>query len=491
MPDTHDLSLILKSRFPIVTLETTEEPRVLELLGDVCRKDRLALFAWSVTGGLRRHGNENHLMNTQDLAACLRFIQATPQQGVYVLLDAHAFMADPVNTRLAREIALDYANVPRTLVFVSPSISLAPELSRMSARFTLKVLDLAGVRQLIVEEFDQWRKDGGKVTADREALEHLSRHLVGLTSDDARRLVRQSLRDDSAITREDVRRTLAHKHETLGGASVLSLEPDAADPSEVAGQANLKRWLDRRREVFLGVDGAEHLDVSKGILLLGVQGSGKSLAAKAVAGSWGLPLLRLDIGTLYNKFYGETEKNLRQALAAADGMAPCVLWIDEIEKGISTESGDGEGGVSRRMLGTLLTWMAERRSRVFLVATANDITSLPPELLRKGRFDEIFFIDLPEPATREDITRIHLRKRNLDPAAFDCRAIAAACAGFSGAEIEAAIVSGLYEARARSQSLSDSLILQEMAQTRPLSVVMAERVMALRAWAADRTVGTD
>ena len=491
MTETHDLSLILKSRFPIVTIETTEEPRILELLAEVCRKERLALFAWSVTSGLRRHGNENHLMNTQDLASCLRFIQATPQQGVYVLLDAHAFMADPVNTRLVREIALDYGNVPRTLVFVSPSLSLAPELNRMSARFTLTVLDLAGVRQLIVDEFDQWRNDGGKITADREALEHLSRHLVGLTADDARRLVRQSLRDDSAITREDVQRTLAHKHETLGGASVLSLEPDAADPAQVAGQANLKRWLERRREVFLGVDGAEHLDVPKGILLLGVQGSGKSLAAKAVAGSWGLPLLRLDIGTLYNKFYGETEKNLRQALAAADGMAPCVLWIDEIEKGISTESGDGEGGVSRRMLGTLLTWMAERRSRVFLVATANDITSLPPELLRKGRFDEIFFIDLPEPGPREEIARIHLKKRKLDPVSFDCRTIASACAGFSGAEIEAAIVSGLYEARARSQSLSDSLILQEIAQTRPLSVIMAERVAALRAWAADRTVSAD
>jgi SpoVK/Ycf46/Vps4 family AAA+-type ATPase len=218
-----------------------------------------------------------------------------------------------------------------------------------------------------------------------------------------------------------------------------------------------------------------------------VQGSGKSLAAKAVAGSWNVPLLRLDFATLYNKYYGETERNLRQALKAAEAMAPCVLWIDEIEKGLAVDDG-ADGGLSRRVLGTLLTWMAERDARVFLAATANDVSRLPPELLRKGRFDEIFFVDLPDAPTREEIFRIHLGRRKLAPAAFDVLALAAAADGFSGAEIEQAVVAAAYEAHAAKRPLDTALVAEELARTRPLSVVMAERVAELRAWAAGRTV---
>jgi SpoVK/Ycf46/Vps4 family AAA+-type ATPase len=211
-----------------------------------------------------------------------------------------------------------------------------------------------------------------------------------------------------------------------------------------------------------------------------------------VAGAWGLPLMRLDFATLYNKFFGETERNLREALKAAEGMQPCVLWIDEIEKGLATDHGSGvDGGVSRRVLGTLLTWLSERNSRVFIVATANDIQGLPPELLRKGRFDEVFFVDLPDAEARRDILRIHLKRRKLDPAQFDLDALAADAAGFAGAEIEQAIVSSLYEAFAESKPLTSALIAAEIKRTRPLSVVMAERMAALRAWARDRAVRAD
>ncbi|HRC39413.1 MAG TPA: AAA family ATPase, partial [Rubrivivax sp.] len=214
----------------------------------------------------------------------------------------------------------------------------------------------------------------------------------------------------------------------------------------------------------------------------------KSLAAKSIAGAWGLPLLRLDFAALYNKFHGETERNLRAALQSAEAMAPCVLWFDEIEKGLATDGGDSDGGVSRRILGTLLTWMAERKSRVFMVATANDISRMPPELLRKGRFDEIFFVDLPSAAARADIFRIHLARRRLDAARFDLAALAEAAEGFSGAEIEQAVVSALYEALGENQPLTAQHVIDELGRTRPLSVVMAEQVEDLRAWAADRTV---
>ncbi len=208
-----------------------------------------------------------------------------------------------------------------------------------------------------------------------------------------------------------------------------------------------------------------------------------------MAGSWGLPLLRLDFGTLYNKYHGETERNLREALKQAETMAPCVLWIDEIEKGLSTDGSDS--GTSRRVLGTLLTWMAENDERAFLVATANDIETLPPELLRKGRMDEIFFVDLPDLDTRRRIFEIHLKKRELNTAAMDMDSLAAACDGFSGAEIEQAVVSALYASHARGEPPDPRALLKEIRDTRPLSVVMAERVGALRAWAAERTVAAN
>ena len=222
---------------------------------------------------------------------------------------------------------------------------------------------------------------------------------------------------------------------------------------------------------------------------MGVQGGGKSLAAKAVAGRWGLPLLRLDFGALYNKFYGETERNLRESLAAADAMAPCVLWVDEIEKGVATGSSDD--GTSQRVLGTLLTWMAERRAPVFLVATANAIDRLPPELIRKGRMDEIFFVDLPEAGVREEIFAIHLRKRSLSPEHFDLPSLAAASDAFSGAEIEQAVVAALYLAHEQQQDLQTNHVLDELARTRPLSRIMVEKISALRAWAQERTVSAN
>jgi SpoVK/Ycf46/Vps4 family AAA+-type ATPase len=250
----------------------------------------------------------------------------------------------------------------------------------------------------------------------------------------------------------------------------------------------LRKWLEVRRSFF--VEGAKaNLDPPRGVLLLGVQGCGKSLAAKAAAGIYGVPLLRLDFGVLYNKYYGETERNLRKALETAEVMSPCVLWMDEIEKGLAV--GDEDDGLSRRILGTLLTWMSERRKPVFVVATANDITRLPPEMVRKGRFDEIFFVDLPSAQNRRNILEIHLGKRCLDARRFDLEVLTKATDGFSGSEIEQAIVSAMYTAHAQGREVSQEDLLGEIQQTRSLSVVMAEKVDEIRQWAADRTVPCD
>jgi AAA+ superfamily predicted ATPase len=492
MNELQDLLVLIKSRFPIVLIETHEEPRVLSLLEKSTNLDNSPLYTWSVTSGLRRRIGSDIVAETSELTLALRHIERTVQNGVYVLLDAQPYLQDPINLRLIREIALSYSKTPRTLVFVSPRIELPSELLRMSARFELALLDPAGVVKIIREEVELWHTERGgsvSVRGSQQTVDMIAQHLSGSSPEDARRLIRQAIRDDSRLNLEDVERILKFKHQSLAANTLLELELNCGDFAEVAGQANLKRWLDRRRSVFLAQTGTTALDAPKGILLLGVQGSGKSLAAKAIAGTWGVPLLRLDFGSLYAKYFGETERNLREALAAAEAMAPCVLWIDEIEKGLAADDDSAsDGGLSRRVLGTLLTWMAERKKRVFIVATANDISALPPELIRKGRFDEIFFVDLPDETTRKEILRIHLTQRKASADEFDLEALAQQCDGFSGAEIEQALVSALYEAHASNAPLSTALIAVELRRTRPLSVTLGEHIAGLRAWAADRTV---
>lgn len=486
MKDLHDLQLVLASNTPIIVIESLEETRLLQLFGRLGLKLDHPLFKWSVTEGLTRldidFGPQRLTAEPEEV---LKHIKALPEPGFFLLLDFHPFLENPVHIRLIKEIAQSYDLVPRTLVFISHAFAIPPEIRHLSARFDLQLPDRGGLKRLIKEEIERWQAGSRRpARTDPVAVEHLVNNLGGVTLTDARRLVRGAIEDDGAITLEDIPDLAKTKYELIGQQGVISFEYETARFSEVAGLERLKEWLSRRHGAFLGR--SPGLDPPKGIMLLGIQGAGKSLAAKAVAGTFGVPLLRLDFAALYDKFYGETEKNLGRALAIADSMAPCVLWLDEIEKGVAP--GNSDDGLSRRVLGSLLTWMAERRSRVFMVATANDIERLPPELIRKGRLDELFFVDLPDAATREAVFRIHLRKRNLAPSAFDLPALAEASAGFTGAEIEQAVVSALYAAHAQNRGLDEEHLHDELARTRPLSVVMSERVASLRAWASGRTV---
>jgi len=490
--ELQELCALLRSRFPVILMQSHEEPRLLELLQKAANLENQVLMTWSITCGIRRHGRDEAIYQTNDLLDALKHIDKTAQNGIYVLCDAHPGFKDPVAMRLIREIALSHGKSARTLVFVSPRLDEMPsELLRLSAHFHPRLPNRDDIRLLVSEEAKRYEhQTGEKPRGDKQALEMLIMHLLGMEQEDVRRLVRQALRDDGAIDADDVRRVLATKYEALGGAGTLAYEQSKVRFDDVGGLARLKHWVSLRRAPFLD-GGAADVDRPKGIVLLGVQGGGKSLAARAIAGEWGVPLMRLDFGALYNKYYGETERNLRAAFAAAESMSPCVLWIDELEKGISTDSGEGDGGVSRRVLGTLLTWMSERTDPVFIVATANDISKLPPELIRKGRFDEIFFVDFPGAAAREQIVRIHLGKRRQDLAKFEVAGIARLTEGFSGAEIEQAVVSASFEARSRNQAMATSDVQAEIERTRPLSVVMAEKIDALRGWAAERAVYAD
>ena len=346
------------------------------------------------------------------------------------------------------------------------------------------------LRRIVYDVAADWGSEHGhrEVQTTNKAIELLVRNLAGLTATDARRLALKAINDNGVISESDFPAVMRAKYELLGRDSLLSFEFETAQFAEIGGMRRLRAWLEVRKSFFRD-DVPPNLDPPRGVLLLGVQGCGKSLAAKAAAGIFGVPLLRLDFSVLYSKYYGETERNLTKALETAETMAPCVLWLDEIEKGLST--GDDDDGLSRRVLGILLTWMAERRKPVFTVATANDILRLPPEMVRKGRFDEIFFVDLPSAQIRRDVLCIHLRKRSLDPAHFDLDALTNATEGFSGSEIEQAIVSSMYTAHANSRSLTQADLLAEIQQTRPLSVLMAEKVSEIRDWASSRTVPCD
>jgi SpoVK/Ycf46/Vps4 family AAA+-type ATPase len=491
--DIKELEELLAAKMPIVAIESHEEAKVLQMCERFATLNDRALWRWSVTEGLRPANGSISAYNTQQIEDALRHIEKSAINAIYVFLDAHRFLDNPVVLRQIKDIASKTEWTHRMLVFLSAKLQVPEEIARLTARFRPSLPDRKRISEILGEEARKWKGDtGDQVKSSREALAVLVQHLGGLTESDVRRLARMAISDDGLINAADIAEVLKFKHEMLSSGGALQLEPGVPDINQLGGLANLKRWLKLRQNVFLDPEANAALPVPKGVLLLGVQGAGKSLAAKCVAGAWQLPLFRMDFGALYQKFHGETEKNIRDALAVADAMQPCVLWMDEIEKGISGDrSGESDGGVSKRVLGTLLTWMNDRATRVFLVATANDVSQLPPELLRKGRFDEIFFVDLPQAPGREEILRIHLARNKLNPAVFDLKRLANACDGFSGAEIEQAIVAALYEVHAQKRPVDDATIEQEMKRTRPLSVVMAEKIAQLRAWARERTVPAD
>ncbi|MCB1858065.1 MAG: AAA family ATPase [Gammaproteobacteria bacterium] len=489
MQTLRDLELLLASRTPLVIVESLEEKRITQLFPVLGLRLRVPVFQWTVTDGLRRLEIDFGPKGLHpDPTDALRHIRSEAEPAIYLLLDFHPYLSNPLHIRLIKEIAQNYDEIPKTLVFLSFELAIPSEIRHLTARFIVRLPGRNEIKRIIKEEAEAWQLRASRpVKADPKAVEALATHLLGVTTSDTRRLIRNAIADDGAIRQDDLPRVMQAKYELISRGGIISFEYDTAKFSDVAGLNRMKEWLEHRRSRFHDQDST--LDQPRGIMLLGVQGAGKSLAAKAVAGSLQLPLLRLDFGTLYNKYIGESEKNLRHALSITETMSPCVLWIDEIEKGISVNGSDD--GVSQRILGTLLTWMAEHNTGVFVVATANDIQRLPPELIRKGRLDEIFFVDLPGNGQRREIFSIHLRRRNQAPGGFDLDTLAQISDGFTGAEIEQAIVSALYRSQSDETGLTTEHLIEELERTSPLSVVMAERISELREWAAGRTVPAD
>ncbi len=487
----HDIKALVLSFHPVIVIETVEEERVKELLASVATQARLQFFQWSLTQGLTRdltpatrHGVT---VNPMDLLSHLKSLTV---EGIFLLKDFAPHLAEAPAARQFRELTHRYARTRSALVLTGAHVALPSEIEAQAVRYELC---LPGPEELTTVLRTVTRSLNGSLRRNLlfsgQEEEQLIRALRGLTLNQARQAVSHAIIEDGGLTSKAIQAVIQRKVQIVREGGLLEYYPLEDNQFELGGFQALKEWLDRAAVGFTKEARALNLTPPKGILLVGVQGCGKSLAAKVTAKQWKMPLLKLDMGRLYDKYVGETEKNFRRAIAMAESIAPSVLWLDEIEKGLSsTSGGEADGGVGLRMFGAFLTWLQEKKEGVFVVATANDLSALPPELMRKGRFDEIFFVDLPNAEERDTILAIHLRLRKQDPDVFRVQEIVQASEGFSGAEIEQAVISALYRALHQKRALDTDLLLDEIRQTVPLSVSRREDIDRLRTFAQDRFV---
>jgi AAA+ superfamily predicted ATPase len=484
------LCLLINSRNPIITVESNEEQRVCVLLERASAQLGVPLYVWSVTTGLGRAGG-TALYNSDQPEQALANIAIVQGDGIFLLKDFARYCDNDRISRRLRDLADGFRTARRSIVLLAASITLPAELNADAVPFQLGLPSadelLRGVSCTLAELNSE---QGIPNSLDALGISQLAHNLTGLSEEEGLRVLRQAAIGRGKADEGLLADVLEAKRQALHTEGLLETVKRDTSFNDVAGLRNLRDWIGKRKSAWTPEGQRFGLVPPKGILITGVQGCGKSLAARAVAGEWGYELARLDAGALYDKFVGESEKRLKKALDLAQKLSPVVLWIDEIEKAFASagSSGDADAGLSQRLLATLLTWMQDRQSGVFLAATSNNITILPPEMLRKGRFDEIFFVDLPNGQARAALFTLYLKKRGRDASGFDVAKLAAACDGFSAAEIEQVIVSGLYTAFSKKQQLSTEILLSEIQSTQPLSVTRAEEITAIREWARTRAV---
>ncbi len=488
-----ELRLLINSRNPIISVESEEEDRFTRLLVGVASDLGVSLYIWSVTAGLAKWGGAA-LYNSDQPEQALTNIATIQESGIFLLKDFGRYCDNDRISRRLRDLADGFRTARRSIVILAASIQLPKELVADAATFQLglPVAEelLPGVKRVLAELNHE---QGLAIALDVVGMTQAANNLVGLPEEEALRLFRKCLLRHGKADAQVLNDVLDAKRQALRSEGLLETVKRDASFRDVAGLQRLREWIGKRKSAWTPEGQKFGLIPPKGVLIMGVQGCGKSLAARAIAGEWNYDLVRLDAGALYDKYVGESEKRLRKALELAQKLAPAVLWIDEIEKAFASagSSGDADAGLSQRLLATLLTWMQERESGVFLAATSNNITILPPEMVRKGRFDEIFFVDLPSAKVREALFALHLKKRGRDPGDFELPELAASAEGFAGAEIEQAIVSALYTAFNQKQPLSTEILLAELRATHPLSVTRAEEIAAIRDWAKGRAVPAD
>jgi len=548
------LKVLINSSTPIIVIETSEETHAVSMVRTACADLNMATFEWTIADGLLRSGtnappegqkmslqariDQNTLWtqagrsyaqvrsalspsgpeadrlaramasslgggdsaaaastaiyNTREPVQALANMESMTVEAVFILKDFHRHMDDPVVVRRLRDVGQKFAANRRTVIITAPEITVPAELAKLVEYFDLPLPDRARLREIIHDMVVRLSKTYTlKLQLDDAGVDAMSANLRGLTEEEAERAISQALVTRYALCPESVTDVLEAKKQLLRHSGMLEFVEASDNMAAVGGLENLKHWLGQRRGAWEDSAREFGLEPPRGMIILGVQGCGKSLCARAVAGEWKLPLVKFDTSAVYDKFIGETEKRIRKVFQVAEGLAPCVLWIDELEKvfaGSGPDSASADAGVSSRLLASFLCWMQDRRAAVFVAATCNNVTVLPPELIRKGRFDELFFVDLPNQAERKQIFAIQVARRKRNPAEFDLDKAAFAAKGYSGAEIDAAVQGGLYAAYSEKKQLTTQSLLDALAQTVPLSTTRAEEIQTLRQWAQTRAV---
>ncbi len=479
---TEEISSMIRARYPLIHVTTFEEARCLDLLDALGKRRESALYVWSRTQGVRK--NERAVADILDPMAALKWFEELNEKSVLVLKDFHPYLKEPGIVRKLRDLAQALKKSQKNIVLIAPILQTPPELAKEMALLDLPLPSREEIHRLIQRAGEVLKP--GTLTTDPHFIESITDAASGLTYDEIENVLAKSIVAQGALDRKLIQ---DEKRQIVKRSGLLEFVDTSSDQSAgVGGLTFLKEWLHTRKG-GLSLEARQlKLPVPKGILLVGIPGCGKSLTAVTVGRSWQLPLLRLDMGRIFAGVVGSSESNVRNAIATCEAVSPCILWVDEIEKGLSgtQSSGASDGGTTSRVFGTLLTWMQEKKSSVFVVATANDISALPPEFLRKGRFDEIFFVDLPNREERTEIFGIQLERYGWAVEGLDMVDLVSKTEGFSGAEIEQALIAGRYQAFGSSEAFCQGHILGAVAETVPLSKTMGERIEKLRSWAVHR-----
>ena len=491
-----EIETLIRARYPILYIISSEEMRVQNLVVEIARKRQKKVFEWSYSTGIMPAGasiqsHKNRNAATKDPLAAMDQVIEQVEPAVFIFKDFHPFLTKNnfAIVRKLKEIALHLKNSFKTIVLVSPVLEIPTELEKEITVLNYPLPareDLSDLLDKIIEDVRQFKQV--KIELDDAGRERLLQAALGLTLGEAENVFAKIIVKDERLSGDDVNEVFAEKQQIIRKSGLLEYYSTAESFANIGGLAILKDWLNKRAAAFTHEAHAFGLPAPKGMLMLGVQGCGKSLCAKAVSNQWQLPLLRFDMGRMFGSLVGSSEENVRRAISVAESVAPAILWVDEIDKAFAGSQGSGatDGGTTARVFGTFLTWLSEKTAPVFVVATANDISQLPPELLRKGRLDEIFFVDLPSLEEREEIFRIHIARRQRPVEQFDLAALAAASQDFSGAEIEEAINSALYDAFYEQRDITTESVLATLSQTVPLARTMDEQINRLRSWAEGR-----
>ncbi|MGQ9701195.1 MAG: AAA family ATPase [bacterium] len=494
MTKKEELDILIRARYPIILIETYEEQRAEKMIFEIARAKGKKVYCWSITRGLYPYGQsvQSKKIDTQtcDPIIALNNVIELVEPAIYVFKDLHPFMNEASIVRKLRELSDYLKGSFKTLIMISPHMRIPMELDK---EITVLDLDLPDLKELdnllsqIIEEVNA--KTELKISLNPEQREKILKSALGLTLNEAENVFAKTLVMGGRLKEEDIPIILAEKEQIIKKSGLLEYYSSTEKFYNIGGLELLKDWLRKRSLAFSEKAKEFGLPAPKGVLLIGVQGCGKSLCAKALASLWKVPLLRFDLGKVFSSLVGSSEENVRKAIQVSESVAPAILWIDEIEKAFAgtQSSAFSDAGTTARVFGSFITWLQEKTSPVFVIATANNIQQLPPELLRKGRFDEIFFVDLPTPRERKEIFAIHIAKRGRKPENFDLERLSKITEGYSGAEIEEAIVSALFDVFEKNEDLTTETIEKAIKETVPLSKTMHEEIEALRRWAESRT----